>query len=282
MVLLDGHIQRPPVTDYKFGDVSDLGYFATDWPYPRGELVVKTRSCSPATTSDPNDRRALRRRRLLPDRRRDGRDRPRPAGLRRPPQQRAQARRRASSSRRQAGSRLRQRRRSARSTSTATARSPICWRLSCRRTCNASTGAQVGDRRVAADRRPSGEPAVLRGSAGLHRRDHTVHPGERAADRNPQAGLAEAQAALRRAPRAALRRPGRQARPTSCRELRHSGADAPVLETVSRAAAAMLGTAKSDLHTRRPLHRLGWGLVVGVDIRQPAARDLRVSTCRSV
>ena len=40
-VLLDGHVQRPPVIDYKLVDVPELGYFRTDKPYPRGELLVK-------------------------------------------------------------------------------------------------------------------------------------------------------------------------------------------------------------------------------------------------
>lgn len=41
-VLLDGKIQRPLVIDYKLADVPELGYFSTDKPYPRGELLVKT------------------------------------------------------------------------------------------------------------------------------------------------------------------------------------------------------------------------------------------------
>ncbi|CAN5706996.1 carboxylic acid reductase [soil metagenome] len=41
-VLLDSQVQRPPVIDYKLVDVPELGYFHTDKPYPRGELVVKT------------------------------------------------------------------------------------------------------------------------------------------------------------------------------------------------------------------------------------------------
>ena len=36
-----GH-QRPPVIDYKLVDVPELGYFITDQPHPRGELLVKT------------------------------------------------------------------------------------------------------------------------------------------------------------------------------------------------------------------------------------------------
>lgn len=41
-VLVDWKVQRPPVIDYKLADVPELGYFGTDKPYPRGELMVKT------------------------------------------------------------------------------------------------------------------------------------------------------------------------------------------------------------------------------------------------
>ena len=47
MVLFDGEIQRPPVIDYKLVDVPDLGYFATDRPHPRGELLLKTGNMFP-------------------------------------------------------------------------------------------------------------------------------------------------------------------------------------------------------------------------------------------
>ncbi|MGH3556406.1 MAG: AMP-binding protein [Mycobacterium sp.] len=42
VVLADGHIRRPPVIDYKLIDVPDLGYFGTDRPHPRGELLIKS------------------------------------------------------------------------------------------------------------------------------------------------------------------------------------------------------------------------------------------------
>jgi fatty acid CoA ligase FadD9 len=41
-VLVDWKVQRPPVIAYKLADVPELGYFNTDKPYPRGELLVKT------------------------------------------------------------------------------------------------------------------------------------------------------------------------------------------------------------------------------------------------
>ncbi|WUD62898.1 thioester reductase domain-containing protein [Nocardia sp. NBC_00511] len=39
-LLIDNQIRRPPVVDYRLVDVPELGYFGTDKPYPRGELVV--------------------------------------------------------------------------------------------------------------------------------------------------------------------------------------------------------------------------------------------------
>lgn len=41
-VLRNNRILRPPVIDYRLVDVPELGYFRTDKPYPRGELLVKT------------------------------------------------------------------------------------------------------------------------------------------------------------------------------------------------------------------------------------------------
>ncbi|MCX2929175.1 thioester reductase domain-containing protein [Mycobacterium sp. CVI_P3] len=42
MLLADEHVLRPPVIDYKLDDVPELGYFTTDKPFPRGELLVKS------------------------------------------------------------------------------------------------------------------------------------------------------------------------------------------------------------------------------------------------
>ena len=46
-VFVDGQVQRPPVADYKLLDVPELGYFHTDHPHPRGELLVKSETLIP-------------------------------------------------------------------------------------------------------------------------------------------------------------------------------------------------------------------------------------------
>ncbi|HEY4021523.1 MAG TPA: carboxylic acid reductase, partial [Pseudonocardiaceae bacterium] len=47
VVLVDRKVARPTVLDYKLVDVPELGYFGTDSPHPRGELLVKTQSIIP-------------------------------------------------------------------------------------------------------------------------------------------------------------------------------------------------------------------------------------------
>ncbi|MEV0635935.1 carboxylic acid reductase [Streptomyces sp. NPDC050619] len=53
VVVVDSHVQRPPVIDYKLVDVPELGYFTTDSPYPRGELLIKTTSVTPGYYKRP-------------------------------------------------------------------------------------------------------------------------------------------------------------------------------------------------------------------------------------
>jgi fatty acid CoA ligase FadD9 len=53
VVFYDGQVQRPPVIDYKLVDVPDLGYFHTDRPNPRGELLVKSADLFPGYYKRP-------------------------------------------------------------------------------------------------------------------------------------------------------------------------------------------------------------------------------------
>ncbi|WP_338885966.1 carboxylic acid reductase [Rhodococcus sovatensis] len=54
MVLQDGVVRRPPVIDYKLDDVPELGYFGTDTPHPRGELLLLTESITPGYYKRPD------------------------------------------------------------------------------------------------------------------------------------------------------------------------------------------------------------------------------------
>src|SRR4029079_9355630 len=52
-VFVDGRVQRPPVIDYKLVDVPELGYFSTDRPHPRGELLVNSETLFPGYYKRP-------------------------------------------------------------------------------------------------------------------------------------------------------------------------------------------------------------------------------------
>jgi fatty acid CoA ligase FadD9 len=49
----EGKVLRPPVIDYKLADVPELGYYKTDKPYPRGELLVKSSLAIPGYFKRP-------------------------------------------------------------------------------------------------------------------------------------------------------------------------------------------------------------------------------------
>ncbi|RDI54068.1 carboxylic acid reductase [Nocardia mexicana] len=52
-VVMDNQIRRPPVLEYRLVDVPELGYFGTDRPYPRGELLLKTVTMFPGYYKRP-------------------------------------------------------------------------------------------------------------------------------------------------------------------------------------------------------------------------------------
>ncbi|MEV6426280.1 carboxylic acid reductase [Nocardia sp. NPDC051463] len=52
-LVIDNQVRRPPVLDYKLVDVPELGYFRTDQPHPRGELLLKTSTMIPGYYKRP-------------------------------------------------------------------------------------------------------------------------------------------------------------------------------------------------------------------------------------
>lgn len=53
-LVIDTVVRRPPVIDYRLADVPELGYFRTDRPHPRGELLVKTTTMIPGYYKRPD------------------------------------------------------------------------------------------------------------------------------------------------------------------------------------------------------------------------------------
>ncbi|MGW8988408.1 carboxylic acid reductase [Streptomyces zhihengii] len=52
-VSVDGRLLKPPVTDHRLVDVPELGYYSTDSPHPRGELLLKTEAMVPGYYNRP-------------------------------------------------------------------------------------------------------------------------------------------------------------------------------------------------------------------------------------
>ncbi len=52
-VSVDGKLLQPPVIDHKLIDVPELGYYRTDLPHPRGELLLKTEAMVPGYYKRP-------------------------------------------------------------------------------------------------------------------------------------------------------------------------------------------------------------------------------------
>ena len=205
------------VIDYKLVDVPDLGYFHTDQPHPRGELLVKTKDLFPGYYKRPEVTAEV----FDPD----GYYRTGDVVAEVGPDQLVYLDRRNNVLKLSQGEFVTVSKLEAVFGDSPLVRQIYVYGNSARAyllavvvptedALSRSGGdvevAQATDQRVAAEYREGGRPAVLRDPPRLHHRDSAVHPGERPAHRHPQAGTAKTEGALRRSSGAALRRAGRQ------------------------------------------------------------------------
>ena len=213
-IMVDGRLQRPPVVDYRLVDVPDLGYFRTDRPHPRGELLVKSDGLFPGYYKRPELTAEM-----FDD---DGYYRTGDVVAETGPDQLVYLDRRNNVLKLSQGEFVTVSKLEAAFGDSPLVRQIYVYGNSARSYLLAVVvptddalarlrrrRAQRRYRRIAFRCREGGGSAVLRDTARRSDRDDPVHTRERHADRHPQAGKAEAQGAVRRKPRAALRRAGR-------------------------------------------------------------------------
>ena len=280
MVLFDGWIQRPPVLDYKLADVPDLGYFSTDRPHPRGELLLKTVNMFPGyykraeTTAGVFDP--------------DGYYRTGDVFAEVEPDHLVYVDRRNNVLKLAQGEFV-----TLAKLEAVFGNSPLVRQIYVYG--NSAQPYLLGvvvptddalerygqdttlKARIAESLQNVAREANLQ-SYEVPRdfiiETDAVHVGERSADRHPQAGVAEAQAALRRTSGAALRRSGRRAGQRADRTASQWRAGAGAADgQPGRRRHAGCGECRPD--ARRALHRPRRRLAVGAELRQLAAGDLR-------
>ncbi len=277
MVLFDGEVQRLPVIDYKLVDVPDVGYFATDRPYPRGELLLKTENIFPGYYKRPETTAAV----FDPD----GYYRTGDVVAEIAPNKVVYVDRRNNVLKLAQGEFV-----TVAKLEAVFGNSPLVRQIYVYgNSAHPYLLAVVVPSEEALERYDADE---LKGriadllqtvakEAGLHSyevpRDFVIETTPFTLENGLLTGIRKlAWPKLKQQYGERLEQlyadlAAGQANELS--ELRRSGATAPVLQTVSRGGAVGRGQHRAD--TRCPLHRSGWRFVVGVDIRQPAARDLR-------
>ena len=288
VVLVDDKLRRPPVLDYKLVDVPDLGYYGTDRPHPRGELWVKSANVIPGYYKRPEVTAELFDA--------DGWYHTGDVFAETGPDQLIYVDRRNNVLKLSQGEFVTVSKleaaygghpsvrqifvygNSARSYLLAVI-VPTDDALAARRRRRGRGQARSWPMRWQSVARESGLQAYeIPRDFLIETTPFTLENGS--ADRHPQAGPPAAQGPLRPRARAALHRPGRR----SGRRAAHAaqGRGDP-----SRARDGRQGcqrAARRGLHrrrTRRPVHRPGRRFVVGLDLRQPAARHLRGRRARS-
>ena len=279
-VFVDGQVQRPPVIDYKLVDVPELGYFHTDRPHPRGELLVKTETMFPGYYKRPEITAEVFDA--------DGYYRTGDIVAEVGPDQLRYLDRRNNVLKLSQGEFVAVSKLEAVFGDSPLVRQIFVYGNSARSyllavvvpteealSRTASSRAEAADHRVVAERREGRGTAVVRDSARLHHRDQRLSRVEN--------GLLTG---IRKLARPKLKEYYGErleqlytdladSQANELRELRLHGADRPVLETIGRAARAPTRCGGRRRTARRALHRSRRRFPVRVDIRQSAARDLR-------
>ena len=250
-ILVDGRLERPPVLDYKLVDVPDLGYFRTDRPHPRGELLVKTEGMFPGYYKRPELTAEMFDA--------DGFYRTGDIFAETGPDQLVYLDRRNNVLKLSQGEFVTVSKLEAAFGDSPLVRQIYVYGNSARSYLLAvvvptddalahydAAELKSADRRITCRMsRRQRDCSPTRSPVTSHR-DHAVHTRERPADRNPQAGAAQAQGALRRTARAALRRAGRRSGRRAAGSCAKAAPTDRCCETVIRAAGALLGASAAD------------------------------------
>ncbi len=278
-VFVDGQIRRPPVLDYKLVDVPDLGYFGTDVPHPRGELLVKSDQLFPGYYKRPEVTAEV-----FDE---DGYYRTGDVVAELGPDEVKYLDRRNNVLKLSQGEFVTVSKLEAVFGNSPLVRQIYIYGNSARPYLlavvvpTADTSSRYG-----ADELKSAISASLKDAARSANLQSYEIPRDFLVETTPFTMENGLLTGIRKLAWPRLKeRYGAEleqlyvdlsdSQAGELRALRQSGVDRPVLETVSRAASALLGAAASDVPGRCPLHRSGRRLVVGVDVRQPAPRDLR-------
>ena len=240
---------RPPVIDYKLVDVPELGYFLTDKPYPRGELLVKTSTMMPGYYKRPDVTAEVFDA--------DGYYHTGDVMAEIEPDRLGYVDRSKNVLKLSQGEFV-----AVANLEAVFAGAPLVRQIfvygnserpnllavivptpeALERFGADTERTQGGAERGAARDRAYRRAAVLRGAGRLPDRDRTVQRGQRTAVRSRKDPAPQAQGALRRTARAAATPNWPAARVDELRALRENAANRPVLESVTRAAQAVLGS----------------------------------------
>ena len=261
-VFVDGMIRRPPVIDYKLVDVPELGYFRTDRPHPRGELLVKSEQLFPGYYKRPEVTAEM-----FDE---DGFYRTGDIVAELGPDHVQYVDRRNNVLKLSQGEFV-----TVSKLEAAFNDSPLVHQIyiygNSARPYLLAVVVPTEDalsRHDVADLKPLISESLKEAARAADLQSYEIPrdfliettpftPGERPADRHPQAGVAQAEGALRRRSSSSCTPTWPTARPTNCASCGGPAPTRPVLETIGRAAGALLGAAAADLQPDAQFTDLG-------------------------